>query len=370
VPPLAVGGFIGRSREARQRPRQSCFHARLERLPTIDQVPVVTLNLPSDEEEELLRRFTVNRNYLQALQGFLHTTYGRRDALYQGLARTLGQHPPFLRINRGAADLGEVRRFLTLAWASEMQLHLPALMENTAVLAFANAWAPVHAYYAVFGGLQAWFAANGITGTADDHTSSLKTIASQIQQRELFPEPWSLLAAGCPMRGDRTYIHDHGQDCGRHIEVLSIPVPFGHDPDFWPRYGAWLRSTRTARLTAREEQWKRQHKKRRISPAERTAIAKAVAPTSLFDCLWRMRIRSNYGTIDPYLVGQISETDHRIFNTALCTVERATLALLELYIARKIGKQALSDIAREFVRQDAHGLTEKTLQARLAAFGL
>jgi hypothetical protein len=30
--------------------------------------------------------------------------------------------------------VSEVRRFLTLAWESEIQLHLPALMGNTAML--------------------------------------------------------------------------------------------------------------------------------------------------------------------------------------------------------------------------------------------
>ena len=40
------------------------------------------------------------------------------------------------------------------------------------MLGFANAWAPVHAYYAVFGALQAWFAANGMSGTANDHTAT------------------------------------------------------------------------------------------------------------------------------------------------------------------------------------------------------
>jgi hypothetical protein len=331
---------------------------------------VVTLNFPTDEELELVRRFTVNRNYLQAIAGFLTSTYGRHEGLYSGLKTTLDSYPPYTRINRGHADVSEVRRFLTLAWASEIQLHLPALMGNTAMLGFANAWAPVHAYYAVFGALQAWFAANGMSGTANDHTATLKTISSQLEQRDLFPEPWNLLAIGCPMRKERRHLNDRGHDCTSHMEVLSIPVPFGVDPDFWPRLGTWLRSTREARLIAREEQWKKKNKKQRIAPAERTKIAASVAPTSLFDCFWRMRIRSNYGTIDPYLVSMISEGDHSVFNSALCTVTRGTLALLELYILRRIGKAEFAKIAGEFVKQDSHNLTTRTLQARLKAYGI
>jgi hypothetical protein len=333
---------------------------------------MVTLNLvfPTDQEEELQRKFTVNKNYLQAVAGFLTTTYGQREKMYRGLRAVVEAMPPYQRIQRANADLDEVRRFLALAWTSEIQLHLPAIMGTPSMLAFANTWAPVHAYYAVYGTLQAWFAANGMTGVADDHTATLRTVATQIEQRDLFPEPWNLLAVGCPMRKQRLHLNDHGRDCTSHIEVLSIPIPFGHDPEFWPRMGTWLRSTRQARLLAREEQWKKKEKKRRISPTARTQIAQSVAPTSLFDCFWRMRIKSNYGTIDPYLVNQISEADHAIYNTALCTATRATVALLELFIIRKIGKPQFAKIATDFVKQDAHSLTARTLRARLDAYGV
>lgn len=49
-------------------------------------------------------------------------------------------------------------RFMVLGWTSEIQLHLPVLMGNEAMIGFANAWAPVHSCYAAFGTLQAWFA--------------------------------------------------------------------------------------------------------------------------------------------------------------------------------------------------------------------
>jgi hypothetical protein len=330
----------------------------------------VTINFPSEGEEELLRRFTVNRNYLQATAGFITTTYGKREKLYAGLRSTMGVTPAYHRIQRGHPDLEEVRRFLTLAWTSEIQLHLQAIIGNSSMLAFANTWAPVHAYYAVYGALQAWFVANSIQGTADDHSATLRTIAGQIQQRNLFPEPWNLLAVGCPMRKERLHLNDHGHDCIRHIEVLSVPVPFGHDPDFWPRLGTWLRSTREARLLQREEQWKLKNGKARIAPAERGRIADGLAATSLFDCFWRMRIRSNYGTIDPYLVRHISESDHSIYNRALCTMTRATVALLELLVMRKIGNLAFTSIANGFLAQDKHDLSAKMLRARLAIYGL
>lgn len=333
-------------------------------------VAVLTIKLPTDEEEELLRRFTVNKNYLAGIAGFLTSTYGRRAEMYTGLKATIEAHRPYQTIQRGQVDIEEVRRFLTLGWASEIQLHLPALMSNEAVTGFANTWAPVHAYYSAFGMLQAWFAANGMVGAANDHTSTLRTIAKMIEQRDIFPEPWNLLAIGCPMRGERLHLNHRGVDCTSHVEVLSIPNPLGLDPMFWQRYGTWLRSTRAARLTAREQAWKKKNDKKRISPTERSKIAQSVAPTSLFDCLWRMRIKSNYGTIDPYLVAQISASDHAIFNQALCITTRATVALIELYILRRIGKSDYAQIAADFIRQDSAGLSARMLQARCTAYAI
>ena len=82
-----------------------------------------------------------------------------------------------------------------------------------------------------------------------------------------------------------------------------------------------------------------------------------------------MRIKSNYGSIDPYLVAQISDDDHRIFNRALCTVGSATVGLLELYIGARIGKAESASIARDFISTDSSGISADTLQTRLSSYG-
>ena len=64
-------------------------------------VAQITVKLPSDEEEDLLRRFTVNRNYLQAVRGFISTTYGRREKLYDGLRAAVEAMPQYQKIQRG-----------------------------------------------------------------------------------------------------------------------------------------------------------------------------------------------------------------------------------------------------------------------------
>lgn len=83
-----------------------------------------------------------------------------------------------------------------------------------------------------------------------------------------------------------------------------------------------------------------------------------------------MRIKSNYGNVDPYLVAHISESDHESYNRSMCTATRASVALLELYTLRRIGKGNFAKLATEFVAQDRHNLTAKMLRARLSASGI
>lgn len=335
--------------------------------------PLLNVRLPTPAEEELHLRFTVTRHYLQAIRHFLESCYGQQGPeLHVALRDAVRTRSAWQRIQRAhAPDREEVRRFLVLGWTSEAQLQIPSMLGADAPTGFFNAWSPVQAYYAVYGILQAWFAANNIGGITDDHTAALKTVASMIRERDLFPEPWGLLAIGCPMRNERLHLNEPpGVDCARHVELLTIPMQTDPRAEFWARYGSWLRSTRKARLLRREEQWKQENHKDRISPKARTAIADGLAPTSFFDCLWRMRIRANYGSIDPFVTSYIPETEHRQFHTALTVCVDATAGLLEQYVARKIGRDAYAKIAATFTGNDAAGLLRNTLQVRLDTYGL
>lgn len=94
----------------------------------------------------------------------------------------------------------------------------------------------------------------------------------------------------------------------------------------------------------------------------------------MFDGLWRMRFKSNYGTIDPYLVARLPENDHTRLNSVLCTTTEVTVGLLKLYIFRRIGKNDYGQIASDFikaeqrrpVREDAPGPIERGRHQALA----
>ena len=151
--------------------------------------------------------------------------------------------------------------------------------------------------------------------------------------------------------------------CRRKLGSAGEPTPRG----VLAAIRHLLRSTRRARLLARESEWKRKNDRKNISPKVREQYARNLAPTSFFDCLWRLRIRSNYKTVEPYLVRFVSDEYARRFHDALVVCTGTTSLLLELYTARAIGGPAFAEIASGFQTSDQHGLTSSTLGVRLAA---
>lgn len=247
-------------------------------------------SLPTERDEELVRQFRVTLNYLRDLEIYLQNTYGRSRKLHEGIATTLASHRPYLKLRRRAGadiDLDQLQRHLEIAWVSELELWLPAALGAGRALRVTNAWSPVHAYYATAMLLQAWFDANGMTGTADDHTAALRSISAQIKDRRLFPLPWSILCEGnAHATTGCTYVHEPSAGaCAGKIQVLSMPIGLPgaqSEAEFFARFGTWLRTTRKSRLEKREEQWKRKEKKGRIDPQVRKQFVASLHPTSLF----------------------------------------------------------------------------------------
>jgi hypothetical protein len=333
-------------------------------------VVAITVALPSPQDEEIARRFTVTYHYLLALRFHLDNTFGRGADLERGISTALEAHLPYLKLQRkpGLASLDAVRRHLEIAWVGEIALRLPASIGSDTAFRYSNAWAPIHAYYATYMLLQAWFDANGMSGLADDHTATLRSISNQIVDRRLFPLPWCVTASGNVLGGDCTFVHEPtAGSCAAKVQVLSKPIglPGAYsEAEFWARYGTWLRTTRESRLGVKEAEWKRKNNRKRIDPGVREQYGRSLHATSLFDCLWRLRIRSNYRSVETYLARFVDDQDAAQFHKAAVRITRANLFLLECYVARMIGAKQFGKIGEAFLEQDS-GVAKQTVGKRL-----
>jgi hypothetical protein len=313
------------------------------------------IRLPTAEEEERSRRFQVHKNYVAALTQFLQREYGGSGAqLLQSLVQRQRSEGRFERIRRRTANAERISQFLTLSWASELQFRLAGLADQS-LLQYSNAWAPIHAYYAVYMSAQAYFATIGADDIVDNHTGSLNTLSNQITQRTLFPTPWNVTCSGCPQIDETQFTNlPPATNPAEHVELLSNPSL----QTFWPRYCKLLETTRIRRLDRNIEDWKRRNGRKNTRAAEKREIAARLLPTTLFDFFWRLRVRSNYRDVRTFLMAGVGIEWQNDFYDGLLHLMETSVALFENLVVAYTGPTIYQPLMQEFTESQRHDLPE------------
>ena len=105
------------------------------------------------------------------------------------------------------------------------------------------------------------------------------------------------------------------------------------------RLAMWLRTTRANELEWRFDERRRKkpdagRSRRNVSREGKNRIAASMAPTTLFDVLWRMRKKASYEDADVFVLGAAGAQDARRFAESLVTVTDATVAAIEAVISQ------------------------------------
>ena len=317
-------------------------------------MPIITLKFPSPEEEERARRFQVHKQYLAAISEFLVETYTTESqTVAEGVLaeqRALRGFRSIQRQKPRKAD--DIRRFLAISWASETELRIPLDAERE-LLRYSNAWAPVHAYYSAYMALQAWFASMNLKGLADDHSGTLKTASRHVTERSILPPPWGVGCRGTPHLGECTFtgLPDGIQPGGR-VELLSNPSM----DTFWPRYCKMLETTRSRRLDRAFDEWKRKNNRKQIRSVEKRSVETKAWATTLFDFLFRLRVRANYREVETFLMSAVGETWQTEFLRSLIRVTDLTSLLFDSLVVQQIGADLYAAALDEFLAHDIANL--------------
>ena len=215
-------------------------------------------------------------------------------------------------------------------------------------------WLPVQAYYAVHGFGLAFLAATGDAASLPrTHGGFMKTAADRIVDG-LFPRPFSAVLRGGyygwkHLAADLTGIPD------RRAEIRS-GLNLGH-PSEGTRdaHVAQCLDTTRRRLiedkleAARKTGARKSGKKTaRLSSQRQVEIAESVGPTTVFDYLYRVRVKSNYEDTTMYQEG----SDHAdtlialVIHTQKLTV--TICALLAHALLQSIDKSVRGELNSEF----------------------
>jgi hypothetical protein len=320
-----------------------------------DSIGEDILRLPTDEEEEQAARFRTYVNYLWALRLYLAETYA--DPC--DLVREVVKSDAFRSIRGGrCGDYSMVEQCFRNAWFTEIQLHISA--KDDELVPYCNHWAPVQLYYALYLAWRGFFAVCG-RDVGKHHTTTLRTISSDIYSRPaLFPHPWRTLCDGDPADDSLHYLN---LPSGVTVERVSSLTSASRAP-FWDSYTMFLRTTRERQIKQQIQEWKHSRKRKRIRAEERKALVDGISATSLFDGLYRLRIRSNYSDADSFLLSLEFAGDAREFNVGMRKLSWYTLLLIELLAAGYLGRRGFSDVVDSFDRYDLGGYSQDLVKRR------
>jgi hypothetical protein len=321
------------------------------------------VRMPSEPTQDELG-FATFHNYVSSISTLIDESAAPRSRLVE----TIAAGPTFRRIQRNTTpDLALVRRRLRNAWSTEIVLGLPRQLGG-GLVRYANHWAPVQAYYAVFLALHAFHAAAG-RDPVSDHAAMLSAAAEDLRTGRLSaPTPWAM---SCMCRTDKGHAGFAGLPADATLETLSAAMSVPLHERRWSFYGLALRTTRGLFLDDenRVRAWKKRNltkakkPRRNITQAGRDELDARLHPTTLFDFLYRLRLRSNYRDADTIVVGSGSEAEN--FNDCLLTITDATLLMIECHVRQHLGRVAYRKIVDDFLRGHGSPQTDP-LSARAA----
>jgi hypothetical protein len=303
-------------------------------------MPIVISSPAASDEEMVFRTF---RGYLTAICNWTNNLYPHSGGLLPGVAREVKTRPWVARTPRGGRRLSlRAAEMLRNGWATEVLLNSPRVLGGDELISFANLWAPVQAYYAIFEAFSALAMTVTRSKPPKTHAALLAWAATNIAYPGTpFVPPWTARVSGCP--GAWTFEGFGGVMPNVKISNLAAPNAV-NAPHL---LGLALKTTREEQISDHRENWRHGLKtkagkpRKNLPSAVLAANARAMRATTLFDLLWRLRVRSNYKEGDALLSGALGPADAAAFHDALSDIVAATMMTTEIFLCHLVGRAEL-----------------------------
>ena len=288
--------------------------------------------------------FRTYHGYMRAICSWTTDLYPHAGGLLPGVADAVRRGSWRTRTPAGRRLLPtRAQQFLRNGWATEVLLNSPRVIGGPDIIGFANHWASVQGYYAVF---EAFNALALVVGTRlTTHEKMLRWAADQVgHPASPFVVPWTTRVAGPP--GAWTY---EGFGTVRPVPISNLTSPTAATAPHLVALA--LRTTRKRQIAEHHGQWLKllptaaKTPRKRLPRAERDARCAKLRATTLIDLLYRLRRRANYEEADAFLSGALSVADAMAFHESLTEVVAATLLTTEIYLAHLVGRPVLEACA-------------------------
>jgi hypothetical protein len=305
--------------------------------------------LPLATEDEAEKSFTTYKNYLVHIDSCLGGIYGLGASLVSGVVTDVRSASKFQSIQRRKVpgpDQATITKALTISWAKELQLRIPAVFDAQLLPQLIQGAGHL-AYYAVFHGARALFCAAG-QQFQPTHASALATLSTWVIDRKIFPAPWSVYCQGGPERPTMVLggLPSHASFSGE-VHPLGSPSP----GTVWDSLRMLLCTTRGRQIDERKADWRKATGKKKVPAVESVKICKNLPATTLFSVLWRLRKRSDYADADAFLEGVSSVHDAEQYHKGIVRFVHGTLAIFETIVVAYVGPDLYEHAAERFSNQ-------------------
>lgn len=286
--------------------------------------------------------------YVEAVCVWASGLYPHPDGMVAGVAGAVKARPWRSSVPTGRALPPRAGQILRNGWATEVLLNAPRALGGGDLVSFANLWAPVQAYYAVFNSFTAL--AHVVTANPPEtHAKLLNWAASAAASSATpFVVPWTARVSGPP----NAWVYDDFGPDPLDLKMSNLTAPTLRTAPSLMALA--LRTTRGQQIEDRKDGWiaaqrptKSGGKRKNLATSALTANATKVRATTLFDLLWRLRMRSNYKEGDAFLSGALSPAAAATFHDSLCDIVAATLLTVEIYLAHQVGAARLLACAKK-----------------------
>jgi hypothetical protein len=306
----------------------------------------------NDADPEFEQTFTAYHGYATDVSSLLNQQFGptkdrRANITYSVLTldavQRLDRHKP------EAPQLDLIDRSLRRSWQSVRRAQRELdFGDITDFDPDANALLPVIAYYGAFHAVRTVLLALN-WNVPSDHRPVLNA-ASDLIARGYLPYPWSGRCLGSTTC--ETIAFDGFPRPPATVHVLSTRST-GEAID---GYANFLRTTRDKELEFRFKSASKRNvtkgrTRRNIKRDEKVRIADKLAPTTIFDLLWRMRKKANYADADAFVLGPKTLGEASEFAAGLAETMDATVCATTAIVARRLGVNVVERMLDQYVQR-------------------
>ncbi|NEM96455.1 hypothetical protein [Pontibacter burrus] len=245
--------------------------------------------------------------------------------------------------NKPGYELDRIKKLLWNSWSTEHALHLTAKQGNTDYCKYALHWSFPQAYYSCYLNMHAFCLAIG--DTRQTHSDLIKAFGERVIKNS-YPKSISFYADG---NFEDYTVHNLPLQ-----NIKSAISQIKSDADAQSQIATFLKSTRTN--SAKYHREKRQNSSNPITTKAGTLcqsfnkeqweiITNRLGPTTLFNILYRLRIKANYNDIESFMHADIN---FQQFHECLMDTVSYLNFVHESYLAKAVGLKKYAMILNGF----------------------